>query len=157
MVRAALPAKGGINYSQFGLEGYVMQHMAQYEDAMTLENEANEFMGGFRVYEQQSLRQLKRDKHTVDEDGWKKVVGKIKGAHSATNQFKQGNSFDEYKKRQEDEGKKVAKKSTDDFSVFAKTKKNLNKLIKVKKTLLKANSRRTSSKTVSLRNFADNC
>eukprot|EP00754_Rhynchopus_humris_P040215 Rhum_TRINITY_DN23264_c0_g1::Rhum_TRINITY_DN23264_c0_g1_i1::g.177552::m.177552 len=155
----SIPQKGEIDYSACGLDAYLDRHVGSYEDAKALETESNKFMGGFRVFEQKEMRKLKKLKHTEDEDGWTTIVPKIKSRNTATTQMVHGNTVDDYNKRQDEAGKKRAKTSTDTFSAFARNKKNMQRLIKMKKMLMKATDRKAkgASQGVKLRNFADRC
>eukprot|EP01064_Diplonema_japonicum_P018223 TRINITY_DN26900_c0_g1_i1.p1 TRINITY_DN26900_c0_g1~~TRINITY_DN26900_c0_g1_i1.p1 ORF type:complete len:156 (+),score=36.54 TRINITY_DN26900_c0_g1_i1:120-587(+) len=146
-----------IPFTQYGMIGYLEAHVGEYESAKDLEQEANKFMGGFRVYEQQEFRKLKRLKRKPDQDGWTTVVPKIRGVNSATSQIKQATQLADYEQQQDDNKKKKAMKSTDDFYAFTQSKKKIRQLIKIKKSLLKAQTRKGPEKSINLRNFADRC
>ena len=152
-----IPGRGELDYEGSGLVAYVASHLESYEDAMALETRANKFMGGFRVFEQQQLRKLKRAKRMPDEDGWQTVVPKMLNVNTATTELRNANHIDDYNKKQEISGKKAAVSSSDGFSRFAESKKSMQRLIKMKKSLMKAQSRKNSVKTAGLRNFADRC
>ncbi|KAJ9467875.1 hypothetical protein DIPPA_20223 [Diplonema papillatum] len=154
-LKSAIPAAGTINYDSFGVASYLQRHMGTFESAADLEKVADKYMGGFRVHEKQQLRKLKRLKRLPDEEGWTTVVPKISGSNAATSQIKQGTHIKDYKQKQERMGKKKAKTSQDDFYAFTQTRKNLRRLVKIKKTLLKAQTRKSVATSVSLRNFAD--
>ena len=147
-----------IDHSNFGIDAYRAKHQAYYESAKMLEDEANKYMGGFRVHEAQEWRKARRMKHTPDEDGFTTVVPKLYSKNAVTSQMPQKTSLDDYYKKQDESGKKRANVSSDVFGAFAQTKKNMQRLVKMKKMLQKATSRKKAgAATASLRNFADKC
>eukprot|EP01061_Rhynchopus_euleeides_P028445 TRINITY_DN46326_c0_g1_i1.p2 TRINITY_DN46326_c0_g1~~TRINITY_DN46326_c0_g1_i1.p2 ORF type:complete len:160 (+),score=71.35 TRINITY_DN46326_c0_g1_i1:162-641(+) len=152
-----VPEKGSIDYGEFGLEGYVNRHLGTYVTAKELEDETNKFMGGFRVHESKNIRNIKRMRTTPDEEGFIQVVPKLYSRKVATTQMPRQTSLDDYYNRQEKKGAKKATVSSDVFSAFAQTKKNMQRLVKMKKTLMKATDRKKAGTSVSLRNFADRC
>eukprot|EP01062_Namystynia_karyoxenos_P017157 TRINITY_DN16295_c2_g1_i1.p1 TRINITY_DN16295_c2_g1~~TRINITY_DN16295_c2_g1_i1.p1 ORF type:complete len:250 (+),score=96.54 TRINITY_DN16295_c2_g1_i1:84-752(+) len=151
---AGIPPAGSINYADYSLKAYRKQHAAAFVPAQELSQDASRRVAEFKKFEQEQVER-RQELSKPDEEGWVTVVSSKTGTHSATSQLPKTVNVQEYQKRRTDANKKKQLESKNDFYAFSKTRKNMQRLIKMKKILRQARAR--APVQANLRNFADRC